>query len=171
MDTPSAPPPPSPALAAALARLDRLPTLGATEADLAAALETLSHAAPPDAVFAQLAARATPEGAERDRRALVRHATDPSVAERQAGAGEPAAAFEAIVAAADAVSLAEFATLSLALLEEMPAARGDYPTVARLLEIADQIEAEHETEAELLVALAHELEDLALEAEDNGADA
>jgi hypothetical protein len=170
-ETAAPPPPPSPALAAALARLDRLPTLGATEDDLAAALAALADAAPPDAVSAQLAARATPDGPERDRRALLRHATDPSVAERRAGHGEPAAAFEAIVAAADAISLAEFATLSLALLDELPEARGDYPSVARLVEIADQIEADHEAEAELLVALAHELEDLALEAEDNGADA
>lgn len=163
-------PPPSPALAEALARLDRLPTLGATGDDLADALEALSGAAPPDDVFARLADRATPDGAERDRRVLVRHATDPRIAERRRGRGAPAAAFEAVVAAADEVSLGEFATLSLALLDEMPQARADYPTVARLLEIADQIETAHEEQAELLVALAHELEDLALEAGDDDAD-
>lgn len=172
MAAPPVPEPPSdgptdPALTAALARLDALPETGTSEADLAAALETLSGAAPLPRVFAALRMRT---GTERDRRALVRHATDPWVAEQRIGAKEPAAAFEAVVAAADAVALRDFAVQALALLDGMPQIRGDMPAVARLLEIADQIEGTLEEEAELLVALAHRLEDLDLEAE-NGADA
>lgn len=159
--------PTDPALAAALDRLNAVPEDGATEAELAAALETLSGSAPLPRVFAALRMRA---GTERDRRAMVRHATDPWVAEQRGGAKEPAVAFEAVVEAADSVALGEFAALSFALLDVLPDARKDMPEVARLVEIADQIEGELEEEAELLVALAHRVEDLDLEAE-NGADA
>ncbi|MEO1677690.1 MAG: hypothetical protein AAFU80_05955 [Pseudomonadota bacterium] len=161
------PGPPSPALAAALARLDALPEEGASETDLQSALATVSGAAPPSEVVAALAARAR---TERDRRVLARHTTDPWVAEKRLGHGDAASGFETVVKAADARSLTEFVTLSLALLEALPEAGADLPSVARLLEIADQIEDTHETEAELLVSLAHRLEDLAAESE-NGADA
>jgi hypothetical protein len=161
--------PDDPALREALERLNALPEAGADEAALSRTLATLSGAAPLGAVFAALTARADAAGGtERDRRALARHATDPWVAERRAGKGEPAQAFEIVVAAADAVALAEFTTRALALVDEIPEARHDMPEIPRLLEIADQIEDTLETEAELLVALAHKLEDLALEAEQGG---
>ncbi|MEM9249066.1 MAG: hypothetical protein AAGB05_10250 [Pseudomonadota bacterium] len=154
---------PDPALAGALQRLNELPENGATDAELARALATVSGSAPLGSVFAALSTRAP--NTERDRRALVLHTTDPWVAERRNGKHEPASAFEVVVAAADAVALNDFATRSFALLDELPETRIDMPAVARLLEIADQIEGDLETESELLVALAHKIEDLALEAE------
>jgi hypothetical protein len=161
---------PDPALAEGLARLDALPEDGAPDADLRDALDTLSAAGPPDRVVAALFERGRPDRPARDRRALALHVTAPAVAEARSGMGDPAAAFEEIVASADAASLGTFLSHALALLEEMPEARTDMPEVARLLEISDQIDATHEAEAELLVTLAHLIEDLSLAAE-RGADA
>ncbi|MEM1431623.1 MAG: hypothetical protein AAGG09_19375 [Pseudomonadota bacterium] len=158
--------PDDPALADALERMNALPEAGTNDAALSMALTTISGAAPLGAVFAALKTRA--ETCERDRRALALHSTDPWVAERRLGKGEPAEAFEVIVAAADPVALTDFASNAIALVDEVSAARHDMPAVPRLLEIADQIESALETEAELLVALAHKLEDLALDAEPNG---
>ncbi|MEM0935857.1 MAG: hypothetical protein AAGJ91_08135 [Pseudomonadota bacterium] len=164
---PLAPPAPAdPALGEALRRINGLSETDTDEAALSRALATVSGAAPLGSVFEALAARAPL--CERDRRALAIHVTDPWVAEQRAGKHEPAAAFEAIVTAADAVALTEFATRAHALVDERPEARRDMPQVARLLEIADQIEGDLETEAELLVALAHRLEDLALEDDRDG---
>ncbi len=157
---------PDPALAGALQRLNELPEDGVADADLAHALATVSGSAPLGSVFAALSTRAP--NTERDRRALVLHTTDPWVAEQRNGKHEPAAAFEVVVAAADASALNDFATRGIALLDELPETRIDMPAVARLLEIADQIEGDLETESELLVALAHKIEDLGLEAEHGG---
>jgi hypothetical protein len=153
----------------AFAALDALPEAASAER-VRAGLQDVVGAGPPDRVFAALVARAAPDRPPRDRRALLLHALDSSLAMRQRGAGEAAEAFEAIVAAADAAALADFVHLAETLLDADAEARADMPGVARLIEIADQIEDSHEDEAEALISLAHRIEDLAFEAE-NGADA
>ncbi|RDC74808.1 hypothetical protein DLJ49_02155 [Rhodovulum sp. 12E13] len=158
-----------PELQPAFAALDALPETASAER-VRASLREVAGAGPPDRVFAALVARAAPDRPRRDRRALLLHALDTSLAMRRRGAGEAAAAFEAIVAAADAAALADFVALADALLDADAEARADMPGVARLIEIADQIEDNHEDQAEALISLAHRIEDLALEAE-NGADA
>jgi hypothetical protein len=158
-----------PVLRPALVALDALPD-SASLKDIRVALNDLEAEFAADVVFDALKVRAAPDRPARDRRALLLHSVDPVLGARQPGAGEAAAAFEAIVAAADAGSLAEFLTLADDLLDADPEARADLPAVARLIEIADQIEETHEEQAEALISLAHRLEDLALEAE-NGADA
>jgi len=168
-EEPGDPPEIDPALRPAFAALDAMPE-GAALDEVRAALRDIEAGAEPDRVFAALRARAGPEASERDRRTLLLHATDPALGARRPGAGEAATAFEAIVAAADARSLGDFIALAGALLDAAPEARDDLPGVARLIEIADQIEDTHEDQAEALVSLAHRMEDLALEAE-NGADA
>jgi hypothetical protein len=158
-----------PELRPAFAALDALPEAASAER-VRAGLQDVVGAGPPDRVFAALVARAAPDRPRRDRRALLLHALDSSLAMRQRGAGEAAEAFEAIVAAADAAALADFVHLAETLLDADTEARADMPGVARLIEIADQIEDSHEDEAEALISLAHRIEDLAFEAE-NGADA
>ena len=96
----------------------------------------------------------------RDRLALVLHATDPDVAGAARGKGDMAGVFEVLVAAADAAGLDAFLARAHELLENLPAARGDMPTVKRLVEIATQIEKEHEGTADALVSLAQHVEDL-----------
>jgi hypothetical protein len=157
-------------LQTALAPLDRLPPEGAATEDILAALRTLWQSAPPARIVEALTARSDPAWPERDRRALALHVTEPWVAAEIAGSGAGVEAFEAIVAAADAAALGEFAPRALELVRAFPEMRHDLPGVVRLLEIADQIEDAHEAEAEALVTLAHDLEDLALAGE-NGADA
>ncbi len=163
------PPRIAPSLLPAFAALDAVPQDAPLE-EVRAALRDVEAAGEADRIFEALRARAVPEAPLRDRRALLLHAVDPGLGARRPGAGEAATAFEAIVAAADARSLGDFIALAGALLDAAPEARDDLPGVARLIEIADQIEDTHEDQAEALVSLAHRIEDLALEAE-NGADA
>jgi len=96
----------------------------------------------------------------RDRLALVLHATDIDVAGAARGKGDLRAVFEVLVAAADDVALDHFLIRLDAVLEALPSARADLPAVPRLLEIAGQIEPEHETVSDALVALAARIEDL-----------
>lgn len=97
----------------------------------------------------------------RDRLALTLHATDADVAGTAAGKGELAGVFEVLVAAADAESLDVYLARAQAILEENAMARGDLPSVDRLIEIANQVEKNHEETADALVSLAQKLEDLA----------
>ncbi|MEE4120881.1 MAG: hypothetical protein V2I65_17910 [Paracoccaceae bacterium] len=157
------------ALRPAFAALDALPEAASADR-VRAGLQEVAGAGPPDRIFAALVARAAPDRPRRDRRALLLHALDDSLAMRRPGTGEAAEAFEAIVAAADAAALADFVGLAESLLDADAEARADMPGVARLIEIADQIEDSHEDQAEALISLAHRIEDLAFEAE-NGADA
>lgn len=96
----------------------------------------------------------------RDRMALVLHATDPDVA--SAGAGKRAldGVFEVLVAAADQTGMDTYLTRGLSLLENTPALHGDLPTVLRLIEIANEIEGDHEDTAERVISLAQRLEDI-----------
>ncbi len=158
-----------PSLRPAFGALDALPEAASAET-VRAGLREVAGAGPPDRVFAALVSRAAPDRPRRDRRALLLHALDASLAMRRPGSGEAAEAFEAIVAAADAAALADFVGLAESLLDADAEARADMPDVARLIEIADQIEDSHEDEAEALISLAHRIEDLAFEAE-SGADA
>ena len=163
-------PAPGPSPAPALPPLDALPGAGAGLDDIRAALARLEAEAPAERTFAALQARSGPDRPPRDRRALLVWALDPAFGAGRSGTDAATTAFEAIVAAADTESLADFLALAAALLDADPQARAELPEVARLIEIADQIEATHEDQAEGLISLAHRLEDLALDAE-NGADA
>ena len=177
-EEPAASLPPSPdlpedtrrALDAVMADADRLPMEGASEEALDAILARATGVAPEAAVHAVLARRADLHATRRDRRLLLRHATAPDTVAALAGQRAPVQAFEAVVAAADAQALSEFISRAEMLLEaELPVTE-DLPSVARLLEIADQIEDAHEGEADLLVTLAYRLEDIALAADGSGAE-
>jgi len=164
---PAAPPP---EIAAELDALDRLPLAGVDpdilEAAIAAIAARPALRAAPDALLPALQHRARLHETERDRAALVLVATDAAAIASRLGARDPALAFETVVAAADAASLARFSTRARSLIADLPAAAADLPSVPRLIEIADQIESDHEVEAEGLVDLANALEDIVLAAAD-----
>lgn len=105
----------------------------------------------------------------RDRMALVLHATDADIAATAVGKGEMRGVFEVLVAAADDRGLMAYLERATIVLEMAPTLKRDLPDVARLIEIANQIEANHDHVAEALVSLAQLVEDLE-EAEDGSAD-
>lgn len=111
-------------------------------------------------IYAVLLDRVQQFDTPRDRLALVLHATDLDIAEVAVGKGEMAGVFEVLVAAADTAAMDLFLSRAEAVLESTPSARRDLPTVLRLIEIANQVERQHEQTGDALVGLAQRIEDL-----------
>lgn len=148
------------ALAGAYAALDALPEADAAEADLRAILLPLDAEVRPHILMEAFLTRAERTGARRDRVAALVLAADGGLAWQQMEAGRLAQVFELIVAAADTEALARFLRLGNRLLDDFPSTCRTFPDVGRLLDIAEQIAPGHDDLSEGLVQLAHRLEDL-----------
>lgn len=140
--------------------LDRLPLSGSDMEAIESALAQAQAELPWPRLHTVLLERVSEVDSPRDRLALVLHATDPDVAGAARGKGDLAAVFEVLVAAADARALDRFVQRVHQILETLPAARDDLPNLDRLIEISEQIEADHEGSADALVTLAQVVEDL-----------
>lgn len=141
-------------------QLDRLAPDHTAPADLEALIANAQALVPWPALHTALLERVEQMNTPRDRMALVLHATDPDVAGAAVGKAGAQGVFEVLVAAADSAALNVFLGRALTLIEMSPLTRRDLPAVDRLIEIANQIEAEHEDGAERLIDLAQRIEDL-----------
>jgi len=140
--------------------LDRLSPGHTGSSDIEALVAEAQLSVPWPALHLALLERVEHLDTARDRMALVLHASDPDVAEAAAGKRGLDGVFEVLVAAADAIGLDLYLTRAVDLLETSPRLRDDLPSVERLIEISDQIAADHEDTADMLVSLAQRVEDL-----------
>jgi hypothetical protein len=156
------------ALAIAYGELDALPADGAAEDQMRTILMPLDGEVRSTILLDAFLHRAERTGTRRDRHAALILASDGALAWQEIGSGRMAEAFELIVAAADTVTLAHFLRLADALLDDFPTTHADLPTVARLLDIANQIEGGHPELSDALVGLAQRVEDIHQDLNENG---
>ncbi|NYS26144.1 hypothetical protein HUK65_14210 [Rhodobacteraceae bacterium 2376] len=145
------------ALAAMARALDALDPVAPDAGALAEALRPALTDAGPRAVAAALFERAAGDAPLRERRALVALMAEPQVVSFMTGEKLPARVFDAIAAEDCEIGLAGWAVEAGALLDQSPATVADFPTPARIDQVADRYAVEDTALCARLQAIATQL--------------
>lgn len=156
------------ALAIAYGNLDAMSADAATEAGIRQIVLPLDAEVRAHILLDAFINRAERTETRRDRHAALILASDGGLAWRQLDDDRMAQVFDLIVANADTVTLAHFLTAADNLLRDFPTTWSTLPPVDRLLDVARQIEGGHQELSDALVDLAHRVENLEREPEQDG---